>query len=251
MNGIGDNRSNITDEQLDRLVDGELSEPERRELLSGLEKEPAGWRRCALAFLVAQSWCDAMGAMLRETPEAAPSSTPSSASRRPTWLRRHETLLAMAASFAVALVLSSAANSVLRPMFLPSAEPAPGATQLAADWQNQPPAARQPAVSPWQRQPAGPGAAPWQMVTVSVPDGPHGTQEPIQLPAVEQERWNGDWLRNLPQALPPEMVQALQQSGRRVQQSRQLVPIPMQDGRRLVVPVDQIDIHYVGNRGYQ
>jgi hypothetical protein len=56
---------------------------------------------------------------------------------------------------------------------------------------------------------------------------------------------------NVPQGLPPELVQALQQSGRRVQQSRQLIPVPLEDGRRLVVPVDQFEIHYVGNRGYQ
>ncbi len=250
MNRMGDNTSNVTDEQLDRLVDGELSEPQRRELLSGLDKEPEGWRRCALAFLAAQSWRDAMGAMLREPPETARSATPSSSPRRPAWLRRHETLLATAASFAVALVV----GSVVRPMFFPPGGPAPSLTQLAADVPSQSPVATQPTVSPWSGQPAGPGAAPatpWRMVTVSLPDGPQGTREPIELPAVEQDRWNGDWLGNLPQALPPAMVQALQQSGRQVQQSRQLVPIPMEDGRRLVVPVDQIDIHYVGNRGYQ
>ena len=239
MNRIGDHTSNITDDQLDRLVDGELSEPERREVLSGLDKEPEGWRRCALAFLVAQSWCDAMGAMLREAPETVRSSI--SATRHPAWLRRHETLLAMAASFAVALVVSS----VVRPMFFPSAGPALPPTQLAAVGQNQEPPMQQLGGA------AAPSATPWRMVTVSVPDGLHGAREPIQLPAMEQDHWNGDWLGNLPQALPPAMLQALQQSGRRVQQSRELLPIPLEDGRRLVVPVDQIDIHYVGNRGYQ
>jgi hypothetical protein len=42
--------------QLDRLVDAELSESERRQLLLRLEAEPHGWRRCALAFLEAQAW---------------------------------------------------------------------------------------------------------------------------------------------------------------------------------------------------
>jgi hypothetical protein len=37
------------DRLLDRLVDGELGEVERRELLLRLESEPGGWRRCALA----------------------------------------------------------------------------------------------------------------------------------------------------------------------------------------------------------
>src|SRR3954453_22699968 len=40
----------------DRLVDGELSTAERRELLALLDKRPEGWRKCALAFLEAQAW---------------------------------------------------------------------------------------------------------------------------------------------------------------------------------------------------
>jgi hypothetical protein len=41
---------------IDLLVDGELPEAARCELLSQLEREPEGWRRLALAFLEAQSW---------------------------------------------------------------------------------------------------------------------------------------------------------------------------------------------------
>src|SRR5262245_24846451 len=46
------------DEQqvLDRLVDGELGPDQRRELLASLDDEPGAWRRCALAFLEAQTW---------------------------------------------------------------------------------------------------------------------------------------------------------------------------------------------------
>ena len=46
----------LDDSRFDRLVDGELSEEERRELLAGLDAEPGGWRRCALAFLESQCW---------------------------------------------------------------------------------------------------------------------------------------------------------------------------------------------------
>ena len=45
----------------DRLVDNELTTQERRELLATLDREPEGWRRCALAFLEAQEWRAAMG----------------------------------------------------------------------------------------------------------------------------------------------------------------------------------------------
>jgi hypothetical protein len=53
--------SDPVDERLfDRLVDGELADAERRELLLSLEQQPDGWRRCALAFLEAQSWREAV-----------------------------------------------------------------------------------------------------------------------------------------------------------------------------------------------
>lgn len=46
-------------ELFDRLVDGELAEDERRILLLSFDREPEGWRRCALAFLEAQAWSSA------------------------------------------------------------------------------------------------------------------------------------------------------------------------------------------------
>ena len=41
--------------RLDRLVDGELSAQEYRALLAALDEEPDSWRRCAMAFLEAQT----------------------------------------------------------------------------------------------------------------------------------------------------------------------------------------------------
>ena len=52
----------------DRLVDGELSAAERRELLASLDGRPTGWRRCALAFLEAQTWQNELGRLVREKP---------------------------------------------------------------------------------------------------------------------------------------------------------------------------------------
>src|SRR5262245_61197611 len=57
---------------LDRLVDGELDDHERRELLLRLEQFPGGWRRCALAFLEAQVWRSESKAMVLGRPTNAP-----------------------------------------------------------------------------------------------------------------------------------------------------------------------------------
>lgn len=52
---------------LDRLVSGDLDEATRNALLRYLEQNPAQWRECALAFLEAQLWSEA----LNSTPSAA------------------------------------------------------------------------------------------------------------------------------------------------------------------------------------
>jgi hypothetical protein len=51
----------VVSAQIDRLVSGDLPEPDRRSLLAWLDEEPARWRACALAFLEAQAWEQATG----------------------------------------------------------------------------------------------------------------------------------------------------------------------------------------------
>ncbi len=120
---------NTDDARFDRLVDDELSEEERRQLLGRLDDEPGGWRRCALAFLEAQCWRQALGglpnvrdslsavfqsaakdadetsALQGETP-SLPFETP----RRAAWLGRLKVLSAMAASFLAAMWLGTVAQ---------------------------------------------------------------------------------------------------------------------------------------------
>ena len=57
MSNILENQSPLTPEDqflLELLVDGELEDPERRDLLLKLNRIPGGWRCCAAAFLEAQ-----------------------------------------------------------------------------------------------------------------------------------------------------------------------------------------------------
>ncbi len=64
---------NMDHAKLDRLVDGELSEEQRRELIARISDEPEGWKRCALAFLETQ----AIRANLEDWAQAAgPAATP-------------------------------------------------------------------------------------------------------------------------------------------------------------------------------
>ena len=96
--------------QFDLLVDGELSEADRRALLLQLEHEPDGWRRCALAFLEAQCWKAELGQIAppcerrsRRRPEPVSQAEP--IGRRQSWRQYAATMLTIAASFLIALVV--------------------------------------------------------------------------------------------------------------------------------------------------
>lgn len=67
------------DRRIDRLVDGELPEADRRALLARLDAEPdgSGWRRLALASLEARCWSEALA------PAAAPVAHPRPVAVRP------------------------------------------------------------------------------------------------------------------------------------------------------------------------
>jgi len=92
--------------QFDLLVDGELSEADRRALLVQLEHETDGWRRCALAFLEAQCWKAELGQIAAPAAQAKPTvSQVAPIGRRQSWRQYAATTLTVVASFLIALVV--------------------------------------------------------------------------------------------------------------------------------------------------
>lgn len=239
------------DRRLDLLVDGELGEAERSELLRQLDREPGGWRKLALAFLEAQAWKQAIGAMAARQRPAASGAQPASntsARRQGLPLGWIGTVAAMAASFlfAAALGLMVIRNPGGLPMpgegLIADGSPTPRAVNVATG--NALSAPRETAVaaiSPKQ----------WQTVRVALPTGPQGNGETVELPAIERDRLDEALLSSLPAALPPEVLGALHGRGYEVRQRRELLPVNLQDGRGLVVPVDQVELRYVGEQKYQ
>ena len=114
---------NLTDDAdrwLDRLADGELNPDQQRRLLAALETHPDGWRRCALAFVEAQT----LRAEFRHlttadnvaVPQRGDPKQPTMTVRQPA--RRNSALaparwLAIAASLLVAFTLGIAARGWL------------------------------------------------------------------------------------------------------------------------------------------
>ena len=91
---------------------------------------------------------------------------------------------------------------------------------------------------------------PWHIVTVSAPSDGQYPQASINVPAIERANIDEQWVRSLPPAIPDNVLQALARTGHQIQQRRELVPVPMKDGRQLVVPVDRVDVHYIGDGPY-
>ncbi len=223
--------------QFDLLVDGELSEADRRALLLQLEHTPDGWRRCALAFLEAQSWKAELAqivpaaALESARPGPAPQAEPVVPQAEPgfpqavrggrwqSWRQAVATTLAIAASFLLTLV-------VVRGWSGGSLHSPEGSVVTKA-------------IAPFQ---PGKTADTWETVTLAA----DGQPETFRVPALHRDTLDESLLENVPDVVSPDLQRAFEQSGHRVVQQREIVPIQMKDGRRLVVPVDHVQIHYVG-----
>ena len=251
MNDFEDIHRGTPEQQFDLLVDGELSEADRRALLVQLEHEPDGWRRCALAFLEAQCWREEFGqtAAPAATQAAgagaghiAPLSQVEPAGRRQSWRQYAATSLTMAASFLIALVVgmglrgnwsggshdSALLKTAVSEFPLASRGALPAATVGSAI------------------VPAAQSANDWETVTLAAGRSADGPAETFRVRALRRDTLDQNLLEQVPDAISPELQQAFEQAGHRVVQQREIVPLQMKDGRRLVVPVDHIEIHYVG-----
>jgi hypothetical protein len=240
-----DNLTQGADDCFDRLADGEMSEEERRQLLLGLDQEPDGWRRCAMSFLEAQCWKKELGELRHSMPAAAAEHAPPAQNirRKAAPFGPLGTILAMAASFFLVLGIgawwqhsSRHSSGTSAPFDLLAGKTGPQPATITSEPQTS-----------LAQAASQPGATPWQLVRLT-PAGSTDADQVIQLPAIQRDRLDEQWLKSLPSAIPEQVLQALQRSGYQVQTHESLMPLPLKDGRRLVLPVDQVELKYVGNK---
>jgi len=225
---------NNDDRLFDRLVDGELSPEEYRGLIATLDDEPGGWRRCALAFLEAQALTGELGGMRRtfdfETQSPAEFKPPA----RPKKGLNVGTFLAVAASFLLAFGLGVVAPR----FFFRAPQESPGTGNISM-----------PVASDDRQLPRHQSLRPIGNVRL-VMDGQSGDgSQAGELPVYEGEDLD-QLLRQQQPALAPELVDLLRQRGHSVEQQRQLVPVQLDDGRQLVVPIEGYQITPVRHRSY-
>lgn len=225
---MNDELFSIEDQRLlDRLVDGELTDAERRELLLRLDQAPQGWRRCALAFLEAQAWRSEAQTVVTEP---APTVRRANAAQK-NWKGPAIYIpLAMAAGFALTFALLKQWDG--REIAEIGVSPR-GGVQMVENIPNSPSLAGQNL-----------------RLVVDGTAGEH--QKVVEVPLVDAQRMNETLFGSGAQPpLPPDFVRMLEQAGHQVVRERRLVPVDLNDGRRVVVPMDQVEIRPVSSQGYQ
>lgn len=245
--------SNVDLIELDRLVDGELSDDQRRALVEQLEAAPGGWRRCALAFMEAQSWGQGLRAALQEPAEASTTASIAAAANTLTansvetprrsrfGSRLLEQALMLAASFLLAFTLGIAARGWLAP----ESGPPSIATTSGQVAVGHAPGDRAQAVTGTTLATAGGASSPRQVVLRFA--GQQASEDGVPLPVLGADDLTRQWLDAGGQQLPEEFVKQLGRLGHRVETVRDLVPVRLSDGTAAEVPVERLQIRYVGN----
>ncbi len=249
------------EEMIDQMVDGGMMPDELRACIERLDAAPEGWRRCALAFLEAQCWADAFRSMdgtiagdAPRTPADSPLrsfTTLSPAPITPVAAPRGRLIVAALAA-GIALIAFSLGwlshGARMRSDVERSATDA-----LAGDLktlESHPDRASQPNSPAEPLQPGSIAGLPTdrlptvrEVARLRVGTGGVTSAEvPIFAgPGVSQR-----WLLEQPPPVSEHDQAIWQRQGYVLEQQRRLLSVPLADGRRATVPVDHVQVRYVG-----
>jgi hypothetical protein len=239
----------------DQIVDGGLTPAQLREAFDRLDREPDGWKRCAMAFLEAQCWRESFRAMADASPAASPgilsaARAPLSARIRPAskWPQ-----MAMAAGIAA---ISFALGWGIHPGRVPLREPGPSLPLATGNSTPAPdvakvtdspdsiegPSGTMPDDSPSSA--AAPSIQTVGRVRVSSADGAPA------VPIVGGRGVDEQWLNNQPPSITEHQMALLEQQGYQVDRRRRVVTATLRDGRRVAVPVDRFQVRYTGTEPF-
>jgi hypothetical protein len=216
----------------DRLVDGELSAVERRALLESLDSQPQGWRHCALAFLEAQSWRTELRSIAAKTPvktELQKTVAPSGPAKRISILAAAQ-WLAVAASLLVAFKLGNLQRGSL--------------VRVASG-----PTSSQDQVASAPGSPSPTSKAPGDALNLWVRDDA-GQMRRVRVPLVDAGTLDHDLGLQFQTGVPDDVRDQLQDHGYAVQSKHQYAPMWLDNGRPMIVPVEDTKIVPVSNKVY-
>ena len=204
-----------TSADFDRLGDGELSASERRTLVARIEASPDGWKRCALAFLEAQAWREAIA-------EEPPVFQAVAASSHRSWKApAHWGMVAACIAFAFLGGRLSHVESIRSNELVQHDPPQPSIVDASVRTLGQ---------VAWPSQ-SGVGVRGVPNMFITLYEG-----------AGIDERW----CAALPSVVPDLVAKQLERQGCKVREERRLVPLALADGRKIALRVDQLHFTLLG-----
>lgn len=214
------------DRKIANLVAEELGEADRRELLLRLEETPDGWKRCALGFLEDQALRSTLG--LASTARELASLTlavPATNEKR----KIHSGHLRYVAAMLTGLALIGSywlGRSSVGPLDRPGAVAAPPIASAAEP----PPAPGRPV-----------GFLSWSDPTM-------GELPARIIPVIADTPTNERWARKRPDAISDYVRAQWERQGYRINEDHRLMAVDIGMGQRGAVPVDEVELQYVGQR---
>jgi hypothetical protein len=219
------------DIMFDRLVDGELPADERQQLLTSLDGRPDGWRRCALAFLEAQAWRSELKQIVREsdtTPSLVRAAQPLPARTRGRRLQWFAVAACVLMAFTLGLAMREDGLSVR------SVAPNPG-DELASS-------ANVPMVSEAVPAPSSPRAAKSDEVVTFLVRDDQGQVQPLRVPLVDAAALDRQFGVEFRPGLSDAVRNQLRERGYNVESKRRYAPLWLENGRSMIVPVEDTRI---------
>lgn len=211
---------------VDRLVDGELTDEERRSLLLACEQHPQLWRQVALAFVESQAFSEDL--MLAATPAISAPDQPV-AKRSLFFDPRIQSFLGMAAAVLLAISLGFGVGTLSNSW---RGQTTQGGS-VASNSTQEPNIDGQQSTEPTPRPDA---------LYMLVRDQDYGGLKPLEIP-IDQSA-DGDFAARFPaSSVPMDLVHQLEQAGHDVQQTTRYHTLRM-NGRKVVVPIDGVRVNF-------
>jgi len=268
----------VSASQIERLVDGELTQAERRSVLMKLDQDGEGWRRLALAFLESQALREGLRRPVRTLSPASvapvsiarvtasaeavtPASSRTSSKSMAPMGRSLQWIAAMTICCAVMFGLGRWSGSGSNESIVAASLPSQPLTlqPLTSQPQPSPPVTYQadndvpPAVNEQQMvAAAGPVSSHQQQtLRLELNDAQGGAAQTVDVPVVENSGLRAEDLLNAPPVVSDAVQRSLLKHGHRIYEQRHLYEVTLEDGRRGIVPVSDVFVENAGWDIYQ
>lgn len=207
--------NNNTNRAISRLVDGELPDEHLRNLLKHCEDNPAQWKTVALAFVESQVLAEELSALRSTNDDKVDVVQPH---LKTSWSR-------WASVFSLAAIGMLAVGFGFGFGF--------GKFSMPSHFNDRP---QQKRVVDFNPVRSGSRDDSFQFL-VSEPDG---SLRQVAVPLVSDPNELGDV--GTPSLFPRKLIEQMQRQGREVEHYRQFVPVSLNDGRSVIVPIDNVRV---------